>query len=218
MEFDEFAYQGVADAFARLPTAKSTKSSPACPRVSTMTLTSRLRDVTCPDTLMSRLARLTDEDVCRVGVVDDQFSWCLSRFCPKAIELTPFPSAFPGIRVRLFCTTGSLLISGCTHIDQACAALHDVGLVLGVPCEFPVLQLVNVTCAADRIVSLALVQEKLRAVPGVRVSRPERQARLLIKRQAGQVTVMLYQTGKFTVHGKSVDAIIDAIQWMYTFL
>lgn len=204
--FDNEAYEHLADDFARLANHSL--------RVSTMTLTSRLVSSNNIHDVMDRARSLTPRSC--VGCFDRP-SVAPSAFCRGALEIRPFPSAFPGVCIRLY-ATGSLLITGCKHPDQAVAALHDTCRLLDVTCTFPTVQLVNATSSFDRLVSLDRVRDLLSSKAEIlRVTRPEKQHRLIIKTRSG-CTIMVYSSGKYTVHGKHPRRLAELAHWMKKFL
>lgn len=208
--FDADAYDRFAYGFARL-----TKSS----RVSTMTLTSRLVS-SGDDTMRRTVERVMVRAMC---LTPDTCEGCTdvprcvpSRFCREAFEMRPFPSVYPGVCIRLY-STGSLIVTGCTTPEQVVGSLHDMCLALQVSCLFPTVRLVNATSSVGRIVALDRVRDTLVDDPTISgVSRPERQSRLLIKTTTGE-TVMMYASGKFTVHGNDLDRLDDLVQRMKKF-
>ena len=186
-------------------------------RISTMTLTSRL--VSCDMTILMERIRPTNPTKSPPTTTTDRLTCLPSAFCNHAFEITPFPTAFPGVRVRLFSTTGSLLITGCREPEQVIAALYDTCTFLGpCTCTFPVVRLINSTCSVGRTVSLGRAHDDVRRCVAVdRVTSPETQTRLVIRMKAGP-TVQLFASGKMTVHANDFDLASDAIHEIQKFL
>jgi hypothetical protein len=185
--------------------------------ISTMTFTSRLVNVSNSDALYSYIMSLVPDDALRdrLGLITipriEQ-----SRFSKYAVDIVPFSGMDDKIRVRCFCTTGSLLITGCTAHLQCLSALDEVMRLLKGPlfgdlsCEVPRCRLINVNFALKYTINIENVARLCENEAAISlVETPERSAVTIIHLADG-TKVMAYPTGKFSAHGNSYASLDTA--------
>ena len=185
--------------------------------ISTMTFTARLSNIKNHDALYPYLMTLTPDDALR-----DRYGLITiprveqSRFSKYAVDIIPFPGMDDKVRVRVFCTTGSLLITGCTTHLMCLSALEEIARLLksplfpGLTYEVPTCRLINANCALGYTLNIANIVrlcKENRDTPLVEM--PERQVVTIIHLAEG-TKVMVYPTGKFSVHGRSYASLDSA--------
>ena len=135
-----------------------------------------------------------------------------STFTTNTVDVVPFPCNRPSLHIRIFCTKGKLLVTGCKSIIECVVALDDICSALEVEFTFPECRLINANCALQRRVSLSGVMDALGENPWVTfIDKPERQHRVLITFSNG-TKGLVYASGKFSVHGKCLDSIYTTIK------
>ena len=139
-----------------------------------------------------------------------------SSFSTFAIDVTPFRGMDDNVRVRIFCTTGSLLITGCTSHLMCLSALEEIANIVKTPgypsptCAVPECRLINANCTLKYALNMSTVETLSRTEEGITlVESPERRAALILHLRDG-TKVMVYSSGKFSVHGSSYASLHDA--------
>ncbi len=135
-----------------------------------------------------------------------------STFTSNTVDINPFPSNRPSVHVRVFCSRGKILVTGCRCIVECLAALDDICSHYDYTFRFPECRLINVNCAVHRPISLSWVLESLADNPStLHVDKPERQHRVMAA-FSNDTKALVYASGKFSVHGKCMDAIYTTIK------
>lgn len=185
--------------------------------ISTMTFTSKL--TSCPSSLYATLLSLSPDMMSQRNLI------CIpdirqSSFSKRAVDITPFHMIHDNIKLRVFCTTGSLLITGCTSLVQCLLALEELQRIIGgdVTYEIPTCRLINANCQVSYQISLEKVSKELSNCEKVlHVEIPERKSRLIVQLHDG-TKVMIYASGKFSVHGSSFDSLTNAFHVIHPLL
>jgi hypothetical protein len=216
MSFDAGEFQEKFDGFTRDQQGlrKSVADHGFNCTISTMTFTSSISG--CRDDLFNYLLQLNMEGEDGVDITDQPIIK-KSAFCHWAVEIQPFPSSseHSSVRVRIFCKTKSVLIVGCTDMIECIAALDDICRLVGGKFTFPCCRLINANVNTSRRVSLSSMYGRLtRDADFHLVERPERQHRLICHHRNG-VKMMIYGTGKVSVHGNSSTPISIALRRLF---
>lgn len=137
-----------------------------------------------------------------------------STFTSNTVDMIPFPSHAPSVHVRIFCSKGKALITGCKSIVECVAALDDLCSATGmcnVDFTFPSCRLINANCSIGHPISLTRLITRLSTNPAVTfVDKPERQHRVVATISNG-TKCQFYASGKFSVHGKCIDQVYTTI-------
>ena len=134
-----------------------------------------------------------------------------SSFTSNTLDILPFPSVRPSIHVRVFCSKRTALVTGAKNLVDCIAALDAVCTPHGLDITFPSCRLMNVNCTLDEPVSLDFAFGAFVDNPWVEsVDRPERQNRLIVQFSLG-VKMMLFSSGKFSLHGRDPGALHETV-------
>jgi len=182
--------------------------------ISTMTFTSRLTECRDLSYLFEYLTSLRlDRDLQeRQGLLTIPRIE-KSRFSKYAVDIVPFNGMLDKVRVRVFCTTGSILVTGCVSHIQCLAALEELTRLIECPlfphitCAVPECRLINANCSLGYTLNIPKVVELFKEERSIRlVELPERHAVTIIHFNDG-TKVMTYSSGKFSIHGNSFEAL-----------
>jgi len=125
-----------------------------------------------------------------------------SSFTSNTLDILPFPTVRPSIHVRAFCSKRTVLVTGAKNLVDCIAALDAVCTPHGLDITFPSCRLINVNCTLGEPVSFGFAFGAFVDNPWVEsVDKPERQNRLIVQFTNG-VKMMLFSSGKFSLHGR----------------
>ena len=186
--------------------------------VSTMTFTSRLGNIRDLSTLHEYLTSIRPTEDLR----DERGLLAVprieqSRFSKTAVDIVPLSGGLlEKVRVRVFCTTGSILVTGCTSHVQCLVALEEVTRLITCPlfpnpmCSVPQCRLINANCALGYTLNISTVVRLCKEERRIRlVELPERHSVTIVHFTDG-TKVMVYGSGKFSIHGNAFDALSAA--------
>ena len=130
-----------------------------------------------------------------------------SSFTSNTLDILPFPTVRPSIHVRVFCSKRTALVTGAKNLVDCIAALDAVCTPHGMDITFPSCRLMNVNCALGEPVSFDFATGAFVDNPWVEsVDKPERQNRLIVQFK-NRIKMMLFSSGKFSLHGRDPGAL-----------
>jgi TATA-box binding protein (TBP) (component of TFIID and TFIIIB) len=185
--------------------------------ISTMTFTSKLNH--CKDTIYAYLLSLTPDSIQSKGLLGIP-NIRPSTFSRYAVDITPFPNLCEQVTMRLFCTTGSILTTGCSSHLMCLTALDELIALLSRPEQpaytytLPQCRLINANCSLETTLRMDTLVTSLRQSEMIdRVETPERHAAVIVRLrdpEGNKVKVMVYASGKYSIHGTSYQSMLHA--------
>ena len=178
-------------------------SLPPDAHISTMTFTSSLERV--HETLDAFLSSITPNMI-RARNMTSIPRIRQSTFSKSAFDIQMYPDLAPKVRVKVFITTGSLVITGCDTHMYAFLVADDLQRLFGVPVRNPEPKLINISFSLHVPLDIQRIAHDVSS-RATFVDLPEQYSnRLIIGTPGGKVQV--FGSGSIVIHAKGyLDAI-----------